>query len=224
VFHTVTQFDSATLEQRLRELAALTPGLRVVLQDERAPGSQPQVMRFPNGLADLVRHLDSSRRPLMEAPIVIKGEKDGIGVEVSLWWNDTHREQVLCFTNALRQRDGGTHLAGLRSALGRVFATRAQESCIADRERVPIAAEDARSGLTAALAVWMLDPRFADWSKSKLVSPEMKAIVESIVTEQLTAWLDAHPGQAKAILAMARRAASAHAICHFTLRPPTGRA
>src|SRR5262245_17884153 len=160
-FHNVTEFDYATLEHRLRELAFLNSGVRVVLKDDRHADKKMEEMRYDGGLAEFVRYIDRSRSALIDAPIMLGGDKDGTGVELALWWNDAYHEQVLCFTNNIPQRDGGTHLAGFRAALTRVINKYADESGIARKEKVAITGDDAREGLTAVLSVKVPDPKFS---------------------------------------------------------------
>ena len=192
-FHNVTEFDYATLEHRLRELAFLNSGVRVVLRDERHADKKTEEMRYEGGLAEFVRYIDRSKAALIDAPIMLRADKDGIGVEVALWWNDTYHEQMLIFTNNIPQRDGGTHLAGFRAALTRVINKYADETGIAKKEKVALTGEDAREGLTAVLSVKVADPKFSSQTKDKLVSSEVKPVVESVVGDQLSAWFEEHP-------------------------------
>jgi DNA gyrase subunit B len=208
-FHNVTEFDYATLEHRLRELAFLNSGVRVVLRDERHADVKSEEMRYDGGLVEFVRYIDRSKAALLDAPIMLRADKDGIGVEVALWWNDTYHEQMLIFTNNIPQRDGGTHLAGFRAALTRVINKYADETGIAKKEKVALTGEDAREGLTAVLSVKVADPKFSSQTKDKLVSSEVKPVVESVVGDQLSAWFEEHPKEGKIILTKVVEAAAA---------------
>ena len=208
-FHNVTEFDYATLEHRLRELAFLNSGVRVVLKDARHADVKTEEMRYEGGLAEFVRYVDRSKAALIDAPIMLRADKDGIGVEVALWWNDTYHEQMLIFTNNIPQRDGGTHLAGFRAGLTRVINKQADETGIAKKEKVALTGEDAREGLTAVLSVKVADPKFSSQTKDKLVSSEVKPAVESVVGDQLAAWFEEHPKEAKIIVTKVVEAAAA---------------
>jgi len=208
-FHNVTEFDYATLEHRLRELAFLNSGVRVVLVDERHADKKREEMRYEGGLAEYVRYIDRSKIGLIDAPILLRVEKEGTGVEVALWWNDAYHEQMLCFTNNIPQRDGGTHLAGFRAALTRVINKYADETGIAKKEKVALSGEDAREGLTAVLSVKVADPKFSSQTKDKLVSSEVKPVVESVVGDQLLAWFEEHPREGRIILTKVVEAAAA---------------
>jgi DNA gyrase subunit B len=208
-FHNVTEFDYDTLEHRLRELAFLNSGVRVILRDDRHADKKQEEMRYEGGIAEFVRYIDRSKTPLIDAPIMIGGDKDGAGVELALWWNDAYHEHVLCFTNNIPQRDGGTHLAGFRAALTRIINKYADESGIAKKEKVAITGDDAREGLTAVLSVKVPDPKFSSQTKDKLVSSEVKPVVESIVGDQLAAWFEEHPKEAKTIITKVVEAAAA---------------
>jgi DNA gyrase subunit B len=210
---TNVEFEYATLEHRLRELAFLNSGAKVVLTDNRHPDSKTDEFVYNGGTAAFVRYLDRSKQALLSEPIMIRAEKDRVGVEVSLWWNDSYHENVLCFTNNIPQRDGGTHLAGFRGALTRVINKYAVDSGIAKKEKVDLSGEDAREGLTCVLSVKVPDPKFSSQTKDKLVSSEVKPIIESMVSDHLAAWLEEHPKEAKSIVgkiveaALAREAA-----------------
>ncbi len=210
---TMVEFDYATIEHRLRELAFLNSGARIVLTDARHADVKREEFFYEGGTAEFVRYLDRSKQALISEPLMIRSDKDGIGVEVALWWNDSYHENVLCFTNNIPQRDGGTHLAGFRGALTRVVNKYAGESGIAKKEKVDLSGEDAREGLTCVLSVKVPDPKFSSQTKDKLVSSEVKPVVENVVGDQLAAWFEEHPKEAKSIVgkiveaALAREAA-----------------
>ncbi|MBS0252683.1 MAG: DNA topoisomerase (ATP-hydrolyzing) subunit B [Proteobacteria bacterium] len=212
-FHNVTEFDFATLEHRLRELAFLNSGAKIVLTDARHADVKREEFLYTGGTAAFVRYLDRSKTSAIGDPIMIEGEKDGITVEAALWWNDTYHETVLCFTNNIPQRDGGTHLAGFRGALTRIVNKYAEETGLAKKEKVAISGDDAREGLTCVLSVKVPDPKFSSQTKDKLVSSEVRPVVESMVGDQLGAWFEEHPKEAKVIVgkiveaALAREAA-----------------
>ncbi|MFA5954958.1 DNA topoisomerase (ATP-hydrolyzing) subunit B [Hyphomicrobium sp.] len=212
-FHNVIEFDFGTLEHRLRELAFLNSGAKIALTDARHADIKRQEFIYDGGTAAFVRYLDRSKSSALADPIMIFGEKDGITVEAALWWNDSYHETVLCFTNNIPQRDGGTHLAGFRGALTRIVNKYAEESGIAKKEKVALSGDDAREGLTCVLSVKVPDPKFSSQTKDKLVSSEVKPVVESAVGDQLGAWFEEHPKEAKVIVgkiveaALAREAA-----------------
>jgi DNA gyrase subunit B len=210
-FHNVIEFDYATLEHRLRELAFLNSGVRVVLRDDRHADKKLEEMLYDGGIAAFVRYIDRSKKPHVAdmPPIMMTGDKGGIGIEVALWWNDTYHEQVLCFTNNIPQRDGGTHLAGFRAALTRTITKYTDEKGIAKKEKVTITGDDAREGLTAVVSVKVPDPKFSSQTKDKLVSSEVKAVVEAVVGDLLAAWFEEHPTEAKLIMAKVVQAAAA---------------
>jgi DNA gyrase subunit B len=208
-FHNITEFDYTTLEHRLRELAFLNSGVRVLLADERHADKKREEMRYEGGIGEFVRFIDRSKVPLVEAPIMLSAEKDGVGIELALWWNDAYHEQVLCFTNNIPQRDGGTHLAGFRAALTRVINKYADETGIAKKEKIALTGDDAREGLTAVLSVKVQDPKFSSQTKDKLVSSEVKTVVESVVGDQLAAWFEEHPKEGKIIITKVVEAAAA---------------
>jgi DNA gyrase subunit B len=206
---TKVEFDFATLEHRLRELAFLNSGVRVVLSDKR--GVEPIVVElfYEGGISAFVRYLDRSKQPVLKEPILVKTEKDGITVECAMWWNDSYNESVFCFTNNIPQRDGGTHLAGFRGALTRVINNYANESGIAKKEKVTLSGDDAREGMTCVLSVKVPDPKFSSQTKDKLVSSEVRPVVESSVNDALGAWFEEHPSEAKLIIGKIVEAAAA---------------
>ena len=206
---TMVEFDYETLERRLRELAFLNSGVRIKLSDKRHADVIEQILHYDGGLQEFVKYIDQAKKPLLEEPIYIISEKDGMTVEVAMWWNDTYHERVLCFTNNIPQRDGGTHLAGFRGALTRQMTGYAESSGTTKKEKVSLTGDDCREGLTAVLSVKVPDPKFSSQTKDKLVSSEVRPIVESLVNEALATWLEEHPGEAKVLMAKVVEAAAA---------------
>lgn len=206
---TMIEFDYKTLEHRLRELAFLNSGVRIVLTDNRHADPQVEEMLYDGGLEAFVRYLDENKSPLIDTPITVKAEKDGITVEVAMWWNDSYHEKVLCFTNNIPQRDGGTHLAGFRGALTRVVNGYANSSGLAKKEKVSLTGDDAREGLTCVLSVKVPDPKFSSQTKDKLVSSEVRPVVESSLNEVLGQWFEEHPTEAKVLVSKVVEAAAA---------------
>src|SRR5512132_302749 len=206
---TMTEFDFGTLEHRLRELAFLNSGGLIVLSDMRHPVEKREELRYEGGVEAFVKYLDRNKTPLVPAPIMIKGEREGTAVECALWWNDGYHEAVLCFTNTIAQRDGGTHLAGFRGALTRQVTGYAEKTGVAQKERVALTGDDCREGLTAVLSCKVPDPKFSSQTKDKLVSSEVRPVVENIINEGLQYWLEEHPAEAKVIVGKVVEAAAA---------------
>ena len=204
-----TEFDYATLEHRLRELAFLNSGVRLVLTDDRHAESKSEELHYEGGLEAFVRFLDRTRTALTEPPILIKAERDGIGVELAMQWTDAYHETVLCYTNNIPQRDGGTHLAGFRAALTRQINAYAVDSGLSKKEKVQLTGEDAREGLTCVLSIKVPDPKFSSQTKDKLVSSEVRPVVESVVNERLAQFFEEHPSEARKIVAKVVEAAAA---------------
>ena len=206
---TMTEFDFATLEHRLRELAFLNSGVLIVLSDKRHAVEKREEMRFEGGVEAFVRYIDRNQTPLIPAPIMIKAERDGIAIECALWWNESFHETVLCFTNTIPQRDGGTHLAGFRGALTRQVTGYAEKGGAAQKEKVALTGDDCREGLTAVLSCKVPDPKFSSQTKDKLVSSEVRPVVENLINEALQYWFEEHPAEAKVIVSKVITAAAA---------------
>jgi len=206
---TMVEFDFKTLEHRLRELAFLNSGVRIFLRDNRHPEPVEVELFYEGGLEAFVRYLDTAKSPLLATPIMLRSEKDGITVEAALWWNDSYHENVLCFTNNIPQRDGGTHLAGLRGALTRQVTSYAESSGMLKKEKVQLTGDDVREGLTCVLSVKVPDPKFSSQTKDKLVSSEVRPVVENGVSDKLQQWLEEHPAEARVVMAKVAEAAAA---------------
>jgi DNA gyrase subunit B len=206
---TMVEFDFATLEHRLRELAFLNSGVTIVLSDKRHAVEKREEMRYEGGVEAFVKFLDRSKTPLIPAPIMLKADRDGITVECALWWNDGYHESVLCFTNNIPQRDGGTHLAGFRGALTRQITQYAETQGSSKKEKVALTGDDCREGLTAVLSVKVPDPKFSSQTKDKLVSSEVRPVVENVVNQTLSDWFETHPSEARVIVGKVVEAAAA---------------
>ena len=202
-------FDFDTLEHRLRELAFLNANVKITLTDERAAEPKVSVLRYEGGILEYVHYLDRAKQSLLGEVITFVDNKDDVVVQVAMQWNDSYHETVLCFTNNIRQSDGGTHLAGFRGALTRCVNAYAAQSGLAKREKVSISGDDAREGLTCILSVKVPDPKFSSQTKEKLVSSEVRPVVEGIVGDRLGQWFEEHPNEAKAIIAKVVEAAAA---------------
>ena len=206
---TRTEFDFTTLEHRLRELAFLNSGVRIRLTDLRHGDPHTVELHYDGGIEAFVHYLDRSKTALHAPPISVAGEKDGMTVEVAMEWTDSYHETQLCFTNNIPQRDGGTHLAGFRAALTRTINTYANESGIAKKEKVALSGDDMREGLTCVLSVKVPDPKFSSQTKDKLVSSEVRPVVENVVGEKLAEWFEEHPAEARKVVTKVVEAAAA---------------
>jgi DNA gyrase subunit B len=207
---TITEYNFDTLENRLRELSFLNSGVKIVLEDKRNVELKHSEFHYEGGLQEYVKYLDRSKVAYHE-PVYFKSfdDKAGITVEVSLEWTDSYHETMLCFTNNIPQKDGGTHLAGFRGALTRTINNYANEKGISKKEKVALVSEDMREGLTCVLSVKVPDPKFSSQTKEKLVSSEVRPVVESAVGDKLAQWFEEHPDQAKSIIGKVVEAATA---------------
>ena len=203
------KFLFQTLEHRLRELAFLNSGVEINLSDNRGVDKKSVSMNYTGGLEEFVKYLDKSKQLLIENPISLKLEKEGLSVEISLCWNDSYHENILCFTNNIPQRDGGTHLAGLRAGLTRTINNYSGQINHTKKDKIQITGEDAREGMTCVLSVKLPDPKFSSQTKDKLVSSEIRPVVESCVNDVLGSWFEEHPNEAKNIISKIIEAAFA---------------
>ena len=207
---TKVEFDYGTLEHRLRELAFLNSGTTIVLSDQRGVEKKEVTLHYEGGLEAFVRYLDRTKNSLIPKPVMIEAERDGISVEAALTWNDSYHESMLCFTNNIPQKDGGTHLAGFRAALTRVVTKYADESMGSKKgDKVALTGDDCREGLTCVLSVKVPDPKFSSQTKEKLVSSEVRPVVEGVVLEKLGRWFEEHPAEARGVVGKVMEAALA---------------
>jgi len=199
-FKNVTVYDFEKLEHRYRELAFLNSGVRILLRDLRGEEVKQHDLYYEGGIAAFVKWLDRNKQALIPDPIAISAEKDGIGIDVALEWNDSYYENVLTFTNNIPQRDGGTHLAAFRAALTRALNGYAERSGMMKKEKVSLSGEDMREGLTAIVSVKLPDPKFSSQTKDKLVSSEVRQPLESLMGDKMSEWLEENPAHAKAVI------------------------
>jgi DNA gyrase subunit B len=196
----ITEFDFDTLEHRFRELAFLNSGVRLILADARHEEPKEVELYYEGGISAFVRYLDRAKTPLIPDPISVHGQRDEIGIEVALEWNDSYYENVLAFTNNIPQRDGGTHMAAFRAALTRTLNNYADKSGMMKREKVSLTGDDMREGLTAIVSVKLPDPKFGSQTKDKLVSSEVRQPLESLMADKMAEWLEENPGHARTII------------------------
>ena len=208
-FKNVTEFDFDKLEHRYRELAFLNSGVRLFLTDGRHEEPRTVELYYEGGIAAFVKWLDRAKSPLFPEPIAISGQRDDIGIDVALEWNDSYYENVLCFTNNIPQRDGGTHLAAFRSALTRTLNAYADKSGMLKKEKVTLTGDDMREGLTAIVSVKLPDPKFSSQTKDKLVSSEVRQPLEQLLADKMSDWLEENPANARQIIQKVIDAAAA---------------
>jgi DNA gyrase subunit B len=206
---TMLEFDFSRLEHRIRELAFLNSGVYIQIEDLREDEPKKVELHYEGGISAFVKYLDRAKNALTNEPIYVKGEAEGIGVEVALEWNDSYHENCLCFTNNIPQRDGGTHLIGFRAALTRVINNYITQTGLGKKEKVSLTGEDVREGLTCVVSVKVPDPKFSSQTKDKLVSSEVRPVVEGLVTDKLGQWFEEHPADAKKTIQKAIEAATA---------------
>jgi DNA gyrase subunit B len=205
----ITEFDWDKLEHRFRELAFLNSGVRLLLTDARHEEEKTVELFYEGGIAAFVRYLDRTKTALIPEPVSVTGQRDDIGIDVALEWNDSYYEQVLCFTNNIPQRDGGTHLAAFRAALTRTLNNYAEKSGALKKEKVSLTGDDMREGLTAIVSVKLPDPKFSSQTKDKLVSSEVRQPLESLIADKLAEWLEENPAHARTVIQKVIDAAAA---------------
>jgi DNA gyrase subunit B len=205
----IVDFDFDKLEHRFRELAFLNSGVRLLLTDARHEEEKQVELFYEGGIAAFVRYLDRTKTPLFPEPIAIHGQRDDIGIDIALEWNDSYYEQVLAFTNNIPQRDGGTHMAAFRAALTRTLNNYADKSGMLKKEKVTLTGDDMREGLTAIVSVKLPDPKFGSQTKDKLVSSEVRQPMESLMADKLAEWLEENPAHARSIIGKIIDAAAA---------------
>ncbi len=204
-----TEFDSKILKQRFREMAFLNSKITIIFYDGRNADKKESKFHYEGGISEFVKYLDKSKKSLIEKPISIEGQKNNIEFSCSLWWNDSYYEQILTFTNNIRQKDGGTHLSGFRAALTRVVNNYLDSSKGSKKQTISPNSDDIREGLTTVLSVKVQDPKFSSQTKDKLVSSEVRPVVENLVNEKLSDWFERHPNIAKEIFLKIQKAAEA---------------
>ena len=206
---TKTDFDAKVLGQRFREMAFLNPNVSLIFYDLREADKKETKYHYEGGITEFVKFLDKSKKPIFDDPINVTGTKNNIEVDCSLWWNDSYYEQVMPFTNNIRQKDGGTHLSGFRGALTRVINTYYENNLANKKNQISFIGDDIREGLTCVLSVKVQDPKFSSQTKDKLVSSEVRPVVEGLINDKLTSWFEENPAVAKTVVQKIQKAAEA---------------